>query len=114
MTTTAATKRLAVTLCAGGAALLGLTGCSPTVTGCAIRHGYAVVVFEDGIGSNSHQYISSFRLNVRYGQQYISHWMITENIPLKPERNGDPYMVIRTYKVGNAIGCSVDELHTHW
>ena len=114
MTGLVGTRRLAVTLTAAGAALLGITGCSATASTCAVRHGYAIVVFESGAGSNSRVYVTRFRLNVRYSQGNVAHYQMVQRIGVDPSHNGQPSMVIRTYRVGSAQSCSIDKVKTHW
>ena len=108
------TRRLAVTFTAAGAALLGVVGCASTASTCAVRNGYAIVVLENGIGANSNLYLTRFRLNVRYGPQSTAHRLIRQRITLRPAKGGNPRMVVRTYLVGGAQGCSIDRVRTRW
>ncbi|MDA8322522.1 MAG: hypothetical protein M0030_22315 [Actinomycetota bacterium] len=108
------TRQLAVMFTAGGAALLGVAGCASTASTCAVRNGYAVVVFENGIGANSNLYVTRFRLNIRYGPQSTAHYLIRQRITLRPAKGSNPRMVVRTYLVGGARGCSVDRVRTRW
>ena len=88
----------------------GLTGCAAAKTTCTVRHHYAIVIFQNGIGSNRKKNITSFELNLRYPGDRMQHWPMRTQITLRPANGGNPPVIIKTYRVGNASSCSVDHI----
>ncbi len=95
------------------AAAAGLTGCASAKTTCTVRHHYAIVIFQNGIGSNRKKHITSFQLNLRYQGSRMQHWPVRTRITLRPASGGNPPIIVKTYRVGNAAGCSVDHVRAH-
>jgi len=95
------------------AAAAGLTGCAAAKTTCTVRHHYAIVIFQNGIGSNRKKNITSFQLNLRYQGNRTQHWLMRSRITLRPANGGNPPIIVKTYRVGNASGCSVGHMKAH-
>lgn len=95
------------------AAAASLTGCATAKTTCTVRHHYAIVIFQSGIGSNRKKNITSFELNLRYPGSGMQHWPMRTRITLRPANGGNPPIIVKTYLVGNASSCSVDHLGSH-
>ncbi len=85
----------------------GLAGCASARTTCTVRHHYAIVIFQNGIGSNRKKYITSFQLNLVYPGNRMQHWAMRSQITLRPASGGNPPIIVKTYRVGNASRCSV-------
>ena len=92
------------------AAAATLTGCASAKTTCTVRHHYAIVIFQNGIGSNRKKNITSFELNLRYQGGRMQHWPMGARITLRPANGGNPPVIVKTYRVGNASSCSVDHV----
>lgn len=90
------------------AAVFGLAGCGSAKTMCTVRHHYAIVIFQNDIGNNRNRLITRFRLNVRYRRDYARGRLIYSRIVLKAATGGNPPIVVRTYHVGDALGCSIN------
>ncbi len=105
-------KTLATLAAATGAAT-GVTACTPAVTACTVRHHYAIVIFENGGGSVGKSLVTQFRLNVRYSPYYVQHWIMNTRIALKPARGSQLPVVVKTYRVGHARSCQVDNIRAH-
>ena len=88
----------------------GLTGCASARTTCTVRHHYAIVLFQNGIGSNRKKHITSFQLNLLYPGNRRQHWAMRSQITLRPADGGNPPIIVKTYRVGNASSCSVDHV----
>ena len=95
------------------AAAAGLSGCASAKTTCTVRHHYAIVIFQNGIGSNRKKNITSFELNLRYQGGQTQHWPIRSQITLRPAHGGNPPLIVKTYRVGSAISCTVDHVRAH-
>ena len=95
------------------AAAASLTGCASARTTCTVRHHYAIVIFQNGIGSNREKNITSFELNLRYQGSRRQHWPMRTQITLRPANDGNPPIIVKTYRVGNASSCSVDHVRAH-
>ena len=95
------------------AAAAGLTGCASAKTTCTVRHHYAIVIFQNGIGSNRKKYITSFELNLRYQGNRAQHWPMRTQMTLRPANGGNPPIIVKTYRVGNASSCSVGHVRAH-
>jgi len=95
------------------AAALGLAGCANATSTCTVRHQFAIVIFQDGAGNAGTRYITRFRLNVDYGGGAIEHQVIAAHIALKPASGGNPPLIIKTYGVGSAVSCSIDDVRAH-
>ena len=95
------------------AAAAGLTGCASAKTTCTVRHHYAIVIFQNGIGSNRKKHVTSFQLDLRYRGHRMQHWPVRTQITLRPANGGNPPLIIKTYRVGNATGCRVDHVQAH-
>lgn len=102
------TKPLATLLAA--ATIVGLTSCTSASKLCTVRHHYAIVIFQNGIGNVGKTVVSRFRLNVRYGPSSVRHWLVHAHIPLDEVRGHSPAFIVKTYRVGNATSCSIDDL----
>jgi hypothetical protein len=94
-------------------AALALTGCAAATTTCVVRHGYAIVIFQNAIGNNGRRFVTRFRLNVKYGPHNISQRLISSRIMLRAAKGGNPPVIVRTYRVGGALGCRVDKVSAH-
>jgi|SRR5271165_2732633 len=105
-------KSLAATPLAA-AAIFGMSGCAAATTTCTVQHRYAIVVFQSGVGNNSASYVTRFRLNVKYGVNDTVHWLIRAHIVLGAAAGNNPPVIVRTYRVGHALGCSVTGVRTH-
>jgi hypothetical protein len=92
------------------AAAAGVTGCASARTMCTVRHHYAIVIFQNGIGSNRKKHITSFELNLRYPGSRTQHWAMRSQITLRPANGGNPPIIVKTYRVGNASSCSVGQV----
>jgi len=105
-------KTLSALVAMTGAAA-GLTACTPAVTACTVRHHYAIVVLENGGSTVGKAVVKQFRLNVRYSPYLVQHRMIYERIKLPPVRGNQLPVAIRTYRVGRARSCGVDNVRTY-
>jgi hypothetical protein len=105
------TERRLAAAAAGAAVLIAaLTGCGVPAAGCVVRHQYAIVLFQNDLGANARSYVTSFRLNVRYGPRYVMHLLMHSSIKLPAGNGGAPPVVVRTYAVGLAHSCSVSSV----
>jgi len=95
------------------AALFGVTGCATATTACVVRHRYAIVIFQNGVGNNTSSFVSRFRLNITYRRHSRVHWLIYSHIVINATKSGNPSVVVRTYLVGHARSCSVDRVIAH-
>jgi hypothetical protein len=95
------------------AAAASLTACAAAKTTCTVRHHYAIVIFQNGIGNNRNKNITSFELNLRYQGNQAQHWPIRSQITLRPAHGGNPPLIVKTYRVGNAMSCTVDHVRAH-
>jgi len=95
------------------AAIFGVVGCAAATTSCTVQHHYAIVIFQSGVGNNSASYVTQFRLNVKYGVNDTMHWLIRTDIVLGAATGNNPPLIVRTYRVGHALGCSVTGIRTH-
>jgi hypothetical protein len=100
--------KVLATTAALAAGVFSLTGCASFQKECAVRHHYAIVVFQNGVGRTHRKAITHFRLNVRYGP-YVRHRIIRAHIVLKMG-SGNPPIAIRSYRVGDARSCSVSQV----
>ncbi len=48
-------------------AALGLAGCASATTTCVVRHGYAIVIFQNGVGNSSKRFVTRFRVGRAFG-----------------------------------------------
>lgn len=103
------TKPLAAALLAP-ATIVGLASCTSASKLCTVRHRYAIVIFQNGLGNVGKTVVSRFRLNVRYGPSDVRHWLIQAHITLGEVRGHSPGLIVRTYPVGNATSCSIDDV----
>jgi hypothetical protein len=94
-------------------AALGLTACASATTTCVVQHGYAIVVFQNGLGNNSRHLVSRFELTVKYGPNEFTRRMIYSRIVLRAASGGNPPVIVRSYRVGKAVGCHVDKVTAH-
>ncbi len=101
------------TLATATVAALGVTGCTPAVTKCTVRHHYAIVVFQNGGSSVGKTFVTQFRLNVRYSDDDVQRRIMRSFIVLKPERGNRLPVVVKTYRVGHARSCQVDKIRAH-
>jgi hypothetical protein len=95
------------------AAAASLTGCAVAKTTCTVRHHYAIVIFQNGIGSNRPKHLTSFELNLRYQGGGMQHWPMRTQVTLRPANGGNPPLIVKTYRVGNASSCSVNHVRSH-
>src|SRR5260221_2967219 len=105
-------KTLATLAAATGAAT-GVTACTPAVTACTVRHHYAIVIFENGGGSVGKNFVTPFRLNVRYSPYYVQHWIMKTRIALKPPPGNQLPAVLKTYRVGHSRSRQVAQRPGH-
>ena len=94
-------------------AAAGLTACASATTTCVVQHGYAIVVFQNGLGNNSRHMVSRFQLTVKYGPNDFTRRMIYSRIVLKAASGGNPPVIVRSYRVGRAVGCHADKVTAH-
>jgi len=94
-------------------AALGLAGCASATTTCVVRHGYAIVIFQNGVGNSSKRFVTRFRLNVKYGPQDITRRLINSRITLRAAKGSNPPVIVKAYRVGRAFGCRVDGVAAH-
>lgn len=94
-------------------AAAGLAGCTSAKAMCTVRHHYAIVIFQNDTGNISERHVTQFRLNIWYGSYRIQHWPMTSSITLRPANGGNPPIIVRTYRVGNASSCTVDRIRAH-
>ena len=94
-------------------AAFGLTGCATAVTSCVVRHGYAIVIFQNGMANPGDRFVTHFRLNVKYRPGNITRRLISARIKLKAANGANPPVVVRLYRVGRAVGCRVDKVAAH-
>ena len=94
-------------------ATLGLSGCAAAKTSCVVRHGYAIVIFQNGMANSGDRFVTHFRLNVKYRPGDVVRRFITSQIKLKAANGGNPPVVVRLYPVGRAVGCRVDKVAAH-
>ncbi len=95
------------------AAALGLTGCASATTTCVVRHGYAIVVFQNGVGNSSKRFVTRFRLKVKYGPHDIRQRLVNSRITLRAAKGSNPPVIVKAYRVGRAFGCRVDGVAAH-
>ncbi|GEM_PF-5151189 len=93
-------------------AALSVAGCARPSATCTVRHHYAIVIFQDGVGESAGRTVTRFRLNVDYGAGNVERWLIRGRIVLAPEDGANPPVIVRTYPVGRALGCRVDQVRT--
>jgi hypothetical protein len=105
--------RLLTAALLAAAAIAGLASCSRATKLCTVRHHYAIVIFQNGIGNAGKTVISQFRLNAWSGPASVRHWLIQDHIVLRQVRGYSPSMIVKTYPVGDARGCSVDQIRAH-
>ena len=105
-------KTLATLTAATGAAL-SVTGCTPAVSKCTVRHHYAIVVFQNGGSSVGKTFVTQFRLNVRYSDDDVQRFIMRSYIVLKPQRANRLPVVVKTYFVGHARSCWIDKIQAH-
>ena len=94
-------------------AAAGLTACASATTTCVVQHRYAIVVFQNGLGNNSKHSVRRFELTVKYGPNEFSRRMIYSHIVLRAASGGNPPVIVRSYRVGKAVGCHVDKVTAH-
>ena len=95
------------------AATLSLAGCASATSACVVRHGYAIVIFQNGMANYSKRFVRHFRLEIKYGPNEVVRRVVNSRIVLKTAQQGNPPVVVRTYPVGRAIGCRVDKVAAH-
>jgi hypothetical protein len=95
------------------AATLGLTGCASATASCVVQHGYAIVIFQNGMANNSSRFVTHFRLNVMYESGGVVSRFISSRIVLRTANGGNPPVIVRTYRARDAIGCHVDKVAAH-
>lgn len=93
-----------------GTAALGLTACASATTTCVVQHKYAIVVFQNGVGNNSRHLVRRFELTVKYGPNEFTRRMIYTRIVLRAASGGNPPVIVRSYRVGKAVGCDADKV----
>jgi hypothetical protein len=93
-----------------GMAAMGLTACASATTTCVVQHRYAIVVFQNGLGNNSRHVVRRFELTVKYGPNNFIRRMIYSHIVLRSASGGNPPVIVRSYRVGKAIGCEADKV----
>ncbi len=108
----ARTRTVTALVTATGAAF-GATACTPAVTACAVRHHYAIVIFQNGGAGVGNTSVTQFRLNVKYSPYYVQHWIMRTNIVLKPAQGNQLAVVVKAYRVGHARSCQVDKIRAH-
>jgi hypothetical protein len=96
-----------------GIAALGLTACASATTTCVVQHGYAIVVFQNGLGNNSKHMVRRFQLTVKYGPNDFTRRMIYSHIVLRAASGGNPPVIVRSYRVGKAVGCHAGKVVAH-
>ena len=106
-------KKVIVTAALPAVLLLGLTGCASATTACVVRHGYAIVIFQNSIGNYNKRFVTHFRLNVRYGPHDVRQRVINSRIVLRAAKGGNPPPIVKTYRVGGAVGCRIDKVAAH-
>jgi hypothetical protein len=90
-----------------------LAGCASATTACAVQHGYAIVVFQNGMGNYHKRIVTRFRLSVRYGPGDTRRRVIGTRLTLGAASGGNPPIIVRSYRVGPALGCHVDKVAAH-
>jgi hypothetical protein len=105
--------RTLATLVAAVGGAFGVTACAPAVTTCTVRHHYAIAIFQNGGASVGNTVVKQFRLNVRYSPYFVQHWTIGTRIVLAPVGANPLPVVVRTYSVGDARSCSIDQIHSN-
>jgi hypothetical protein len=95
------------------AAMLTLTGCASATTSCVVQRGYAIVIFQNSIGNYNKRFVTHFRLNVRYGPHDVRQRIMSSRIVLRSAKGGNPPPIVKTYRVGGALGCHVDKVAAH-
>jgi hypothetical protein len=106
-------NKVLVAVALPAAAMLALTGCASATTACVVQHGYAIVIFQNSIGNYNKRFVTHFRLNVRYGPHDVRQRFISSRIVLRAAKGGNPPPIVRTYRVGRAVGCHVDKVAAH-
>jgi hypothetical protein len=94
-------------------ATLSLAGCAAASTSCVVRHGYAIVIFQNGMANAGDRFVTHFRLNVKYRPADVVRRFISTRIRLKAANGGNPPVVVRLYPVGKAAACHVDKVGAH-
>ncbi|HEX9034528.1 MAG TPA: hypothetical protein VF834_22010 [Streptosporangiaceae bacterium] len=102
--------RLLAAALLAAAATAGMTSCARAAKLCTVRHHYAIVIFQNGAGNAGKTVVSRFRLNAWYGPASVRHWLIQDHIVLKAVTGYGPALVVKTYPVGDARGCSIDQV----
>jgi hypothetical protein len=107
------TVRTAAAVALPAAAALAITGCASATSSCVVRHHMAIVIFQNGAGNYSMRHIVRFLLTVRYGPHYrVSRW-VYPHLALHTAHGGNPPVVVRTYRVGAAVGCRTSRIRGH-
>ena len=99
------TRQYLTVFAGAGIAALGLTACSSATTTCVVQHRYAIVVFQNGLGNNSKHLVRRFELTVKYGPDDFIRRMVYSHIVLRAASGGNPPVIVRSYRVGKAVGC---------
>src|SRR6266702_4429467 len=81
------------------AAVAALAGCASATTACVVRHGYAIVIFQNGVANNSKHFVTRFRLNVKYGPHDIRRRFVGSRIILRAAKGSNPPVIVKTYRV---------------
>ena len=95
------------------ATILGLTGCASANATCVVRHRFAIVIFQNGMANYSKRQVTHFRLEVKYWSGNVTTRFISSRITLKAANGGNPPLIVKTYRVGHAMGCHVDKVSAH-
>jgi hypothetical protein len=111
--TPAAAARTAAAAVLPAAAGLALTGCATAATTCVVHHHMAIVIFQDGVGNYSGRTITRFRLTLRYGPGDRFSRMIYPHLKLPAAHGGNPPVVVRIYRSGQAVSCRADRIRGH-
>jgi hypothetical protein len=99
--------------CIPAVAAMGLTACASATTTCVVQHRYAIVVFQNGLGNNSRHLVRRFELTVKYGPNNFTRRTIYSRIVLRAASGGNPPVIVRSYRVGKAVGCHADKVTAH-
>jgi hypothetical protein len=90
-----------------------LDGCASATVTCTVRHHYAIVIFQNGVGNAGTRIVTSFWLVVRSADDSVQRRQVVARITLRAASGGNPPLMIKTYRVGHAVSCQVEDISAH-
>ncbi len=92
---------------------IAVAGCASATATCTVRHHYAIVIFQNGMGNFGTRYVTSFLLIVRYPGGSVTRRQLVTPITLRAADGGNPPLMVRTYRVGQALSCAIGDIRAH-